>query len=109
MTGVQTCALPIFKHNKRGTALFFSMKKEADTVCISIGDNGTGIPKELAQMVFEPFVVGDESRNSRQGTGLGLAIAKKIVEAHGGVIELVKFPKEGLSTEFRIWMYTDEE
>lgn len=60
-------------------------------------------------MVFEPFVVGDESRNSRQGTGLGLAIAKKIVEAHGGVIELVKFPKEGLSTEFRIWMYTDEE
>ena len=97
------------KHNKRGTALFFSMKKEADTVCISIGDNGTGIPKELAQMVFEPFVVGDESRNSRQGTGLGLAIAKKIVEAHGGVIELVKFPKEGLSTEFRIWMYTDEE
>ena len=97
------------KHNKRGTALFFSMKKEADTVCISIGDNGTGIPKELTQMVFEPFVVGDESRNSRQGTGLGLAIAKKIVEAHGGVIELVKFPKEGLSTEFRIWMYTDEE
>ena len=97
------------KHNKRGTALFFSMKKEADTVCISIGDNGTGIPKELAQMVFEPFVVGDESRNSRQGTGLGLAIAKKIVEAHGGVIELVKVPKEGLSTEFRIWMYTDEE
>ena len=34
---------------------------------------------------------------------------QKIVEAHGGVIELVKFPKEGLSTEFRIWMYTDEE
>ena len=97
------------KHNKRGTMLFFSMKKEADTICISIGDNGTGIPKELAQMVFEPFVVGDESRNSRQGTGLGLAIAKKIVEAHDGVIELVKFPKEGLSTEFRIWMHTDKE
>lgn len=37
------------KHNKRGTMLFFSMKKEADTICISIGDNGTGIPKELAQ------------------------------------------------------------
>lgn len=94
------------KHNKRGTTLWFSMRKEADTIGISIGDNGMGIPKEMSDLVFEPFVVGDESRNSRQGTGLGLAIAKKIVESHGGVIQLVRVPREGLSTEFRIWLHT---
>ena len=54
--------------------------------------NGVKIPKEKADMLFEPFVMGDESRNSKGGSGLGLSIAKKVVEMHGFKIRLVQQP-----------------
>ena len=51
---------------------------------INVGDNGTGIPELLRDRIFEPFV----SYGKENGTGLGLTIAHKIVEEHGGTIEL---------------------
>ena len=68
---------------------------------ICIADDGVGILPELAEHIFEPFVVGDESRNSKQGTGLGLAVGKKIVQAHGGEICLKEAEKRW-STWFEI-------
>ena len=55
----------------------------ADHVEIRIEDRGEGIPKELLQTVFEPYVT-----NKTRGTGLGLAIVKKIIEEHNGVVTL---------------------
>ena len=52
-------------------------------VRIAIVDNGRGIAQEDLQYLFDPFF----SKKTR-GTGLGLANAKKIVEAHGGEIDL---------------------
>jgi signal transduction histidine kinase len=49
---------------------------------IDVWDNGPGIPPEIQDSVFQPFV----SYGKAEGTGLGLAIAKKIVEDHGGQI-----------------------
>jgi nitrogen fixation/metabolism regulation signal transduction histidine kinase len=46
-----------------------------------VQDNGPGIPKEMKQQLFEPYVT-----TKQKGTGLGLAIVKKIVEEHGGII-----------------------
>src|ERR1700691_1685142 len=52
--------------------------------CLQIGvwDNGPGIPPEIQDSVFQPFV----SYGKSEGSGLGLAIVKKIVEDHGGEI-----------------------
>ncbi len=50
---------------------------------IAIRDNGPGFPAGLQEKVFEPFF-----STKMQGTGLGLAIAKRIVEAHGGTIQI---------------------
>lgn len=55
---------------------------------IIIADNGTMIEPQVAEHIFEPFVVADASRESKGGSGLGLSIAKKIVEMHGWTIEL---------------------
>lgn len=96
------------RHNPVGTMLFFSVVTEGNSVKLSIGDNGGGIPRDIRKTIFEPFVVGDESRNSRQGTGLGMAIAKKIVESHNGFIELSGRPSEGMNTEFIIWIRRKE-
>lgn len=96
------------RHNQEGTILRFKIAAEGNSIKITISDNGKGIPPEIADVIFEPFTVGDESRNSKQGTGLGLAIAKKIVKSHKGYISLSKKPERGMSTEFIIWMKMGE-
>lgn len=55
----------------------------ADFVEIKVEDSGSGIPEELFENIFEPYVT-----NKTRGTGLGLAIAKKIVEEHQGELAL---------------------
>ena len=54
-------------------------------VQIEVADTGDGIPAARRDVVFDPFVRGDESR-SGEGAGLGLAISRAIVEGHGGRI-----------------------
>ncbi len=54
-----------------------------ETVTVSIHDTGCGIPRDQLKKVFSPFYTTKE-----KGTGLGLAIAAKIVETHGGSIEV---------------------
>jgi two-component system sensor histidine kinase PilS (NtrC family) len=53
------------------------------SLCISFEDDGPGIAEESRALLFEPFYTTKEG-----GTGLGLAIANKIVEAHGGRMEV---------------------
>ena len=57
---------------------------DGDKVWLEIRDTGPGIPEELRDRMFEPFVTG---RHGRGGTGLGLAITRDIVAAHGGGIQ----------------------
>ncbi len=56
-------------------------------VLITISDTGPGIPDEVKEHIFEPFVT-----NNPQGTGLGLAITKRIITAHKGTIHVTSFP-----------------
>lgn len=54
-----------------------------DVICLCLRDNGPGIPEQARPRLFEPF-----RTTKAHGTGLGLAICKRIVEAHGGQIEV---------------------
>jgi two-component system, NtrC family, sensor histidine kinase AtoS len=54
---------------------------------VSVSDSGPGIPEEIRERIFEPFVT-----TKTQGTGLGLAITKRIVTAHHGSIQVTSFP-----------------
>ncbi len=94
-----------FKYAGEGTTLFVDVTRASDGsgVQIFVGDDGSGISNDEAGDVFAPFVVGEKSRNN-QGSGLGLAVCKKIIEAHGGSIELAKEPHEGRTTEFVIYL-----
>jgi two-component system, NtrC family, nitrogen regulation sensor histidine kinase NtrY len=60
-----------------------SATREGDQIAIDILDNGIGLPKENRNRLLEPYVTTRE-----KGTGLGLAIVGRIVEEHGGRIEL---------------------
>jgi two-component system nitrogen regulation sensor histidine kinase NtrY len=57
--------------------------REGDDVVIDVIDNGIGLPKENRSRLLEPYVTTRE-----KGTGLGLAIVGRILEEHGGRIEL---------------------
>jgi signal transduction histidine kinase len=69
-----------------------------DRACLQIGvwDNGPGVPLTIRDSAFEPFV----SFGKVEGSGLGLAVAKRIVEDHGGEIQLDQSVETG--TLFRI-------
>ena len=65
-------------------------------IVVMIKDNGNGIPDDLKQSIFEPFVT-----TKSRGTGLGLALVAKIVEDHGGLIEVESHPGE---TSFKLFL-----
>ena len=81
------------RHNKTGTAIgLFLIIEDDETIRIMVADNGDKIDEEYAKTIFEPFVVGDESRSTKGGTGLGLSIVKKVLDMHEWNIRLVQSP-----------------
>lgn len=75
-------------------------------VDIVISDTGTGIPKELLPLVFEPFF---STKPSGKGTGLGLSVAKRIIHDHGGEISIESIEGRGTSVLIRLPLYTEEK
>ena len=65
---------------------------------VVVNDQGPGIPESELETVFEPFKQGDAARGS-EGSGLGLAIIKRIVDMHGGKVQLLNRPEGGLSAQ----------
>ncbi|HEX3863944.1 MAG TPA: ATP-binding protein [Stellaceae bacterium] len=63
---------------------------------VSVTDNGGGIPDDLKEHLFDPFVT-----TKRNGTGLGLALVAKVIGDHGGVIEFDSQPRR---TVFRVFL-----
>lgn len=78
------------KHNSSGTRICLSLRIIEDRVYIAVADTGVEIEPKIAEHIFEPFFMGDESRSSKGGNGLGLSIAHKIIEMHGWKLELVQ-------------------
>jgi signal transduction histidine kinase len=60
----------------------------SDDLVVRVNDDGHGIPPELIDDIFEPFV----THGKKDGTGLGLAIARNVVGQHGGTVEVTSEP-----------------
>jgi PAS domain S-box-containing protein len=79
----------------------FGISKEERIVVIEVEDNGCGIKKEDLDRIFDPFFTTRPT-----GTGLGLSITKRIVEEHGGKIEVES--QYGKGSIFRIYLPIEE-
>ncbi|WP_114597675.1 sensor histidine kinase [Renibacterium salmoninarum] len=82
------------KHTDAGTVVTTSLRQaDANTLRLTVADNGPGIPKEFQSAIFDRFSRVDVARSGHDGTtGLGLSIVQAIVAAHGGTISLASEP-----------------
>jgi PAS domain S-box-containing protein len=80
-----------------GGTLTLQTGENSDSIWVSVGDSGGGIPQEQINRIFEPFYT-----TKKKGSGLGLMIVQRIVRAHNGRVELDSHVGRG--TTFRIWL-----
>ena len=76
-------------------SIYVSLQRDSDAVLITVADEGKGIPHETLPNIFRPFFT-----TKGHGTGLGLSLARRIVESHGGQIEVRS--EVGKGTQFII-------
>lgn len=67
-----------------GAPVTVTVRAVGGALRLDVADRGPGVPVEDRERIFEPFVTG-----KTQGTGLGLAVARRVIEAHGGTLEVV--------------------
>ena len=67
--------------------ILVSLDTRGSTTILTVTDNGIGLPRENRQRLLEPYMTMRE-----KGTGLGLAIVSRVMEEHGGRIELGDAP-----------------
>lgn len=89
--GIQAVALNV------KPAIVISIESDSENCYVRISDNGSGIPKEQIQTIFEPYFTTKST-----GTGLGLAMVKQIIENHGGSIEIEKTSELGTTVLFTL-------
>ena len=86
-------------------AIAITGRRDHRWLTITVDDDGPGIPVQLREDVFKPFLRLDDARNQDEGVGgagLGLAIARDIARSHGGDITLGDSPLGGLRATVRI-------
>ena len=74
-----------------------TLKREKDQIALAVADDGIGVPANRVAEVFEPFVKLERSRGHGVGYGVGLNLCQRIVQLHGGTIELI--PRKPRGTE----------
>jgi len=86
------------KFSPQGSLVVIALEanEERGRWCLTVRDEGPGIPKDEQSRIFERFYrLGDELRRETQGTGIGLSLVKSIVEAHRGSVTVESEPGRG--------------
>ena len=85
------------KFTDRGGAIYLGSRNRGNDVCIEVRDSGVGIPAELQQAIFDPFVQAQRGAGGSlsDGVGLGLSISRELAHAMGGDITVQSAPGQG--------------
>lgn len=84
---------------ERPGTITLTTRVEGDGVAVDVADDGNGIAPEVLPKIFDPFF---STKEIGKGTGLGLSISYKIVQQHGGRINVES--KVGSGTRFTVWL-----
>jgi PAS domain S-box-containing protein len=102
MTVLRNLLSNAVKHHDRGNGrIRIEARAEGDLCAFGVTDDGPGVPPAAGERVFRLFQTLTAAE--RGGTGIGLALSKRLVEVHGGRIELVSPVRDGRGASFRFW------
>ena len=92
------------KYTPPGGYLELKVTMDKDELCLTVGDNGSGIDPELMPDIFELFTQGERSPDRHQGgLGLGLALVKSLVQLHAGRVT-ADSPGLGKGARFSVYL-----
>jgi len=90
-----------------GGQVTINVQDNGDRLHVRVIDNGIGISEEDLPNIFDTAYRAPQTKNFRRaGTGLGLAIVKRIVEQHGGQVQVHSQPGEGTTISFDLPLYS---
>lgn len=93
-----------------GGAILIAVQEEAERIFVRVSDDGIGIPPEDLPNLFQTaYRVADARSRKPKGSGIGLAIVRRIVEQHGGRIEVRSQPGAGTTFTFDLPIYSPNE
>jgi signal transduction histidine kinase len=98
------------KYSAKGSPVTVTLQQVGYEAIVSVRDMGIGIPAEMHANIFEPFFrVPDVEvqTGSHTGLGLGLYISRKIIERHGGHIDVESAPESGSTFSVVLPLYVD--
>ncbi|PZR18722.1 MAG: hypothetical protein DI536_02260 [Archangium gephyra] len=98
------------KFSPSKSEVVISVEDIGSRVRFSVRDHGPGIEPELMPRLFEPFVQGENPMvKKHQGAGLGLAISRRLVESHGGRLQVVSARGQGATFFFDLEAHLGEQ
>ena len=90
------------KYSPASAPIRIQAATDGDTLLVTITDVGIGIPPDMLERVFEPFVQVDRSgTGTHEGLGIGLTLVRRVVELHGGTV-LAESDGEGAGTRLLV-------
>jgi CheY-like chemotaxis protein len=102
VTNLLTNAAKYTSRTKGGAEIWLKLTREGNHAVLQVRDEGIGIPADMLEKIFEPFVQAESSLSrSRGGLGLGLTLVRQLVGLHGGTVT-VESAGPGRGAEFSV-------
>lgn len=96
------------KYSPEESTVSIHVQRSSQRLWILVDDQGSGIPENLRERIFEPFFRVDDARTRQQGgTGLGLALVHAIAQFHGGTVSVSETPTGGSRFRFELPCQSD--
>jgi len=90
------------KFTPPGGQIILAAQTEGKEAVFTVADTGVGIPESEQGKVFDSFQRRDVAGSGHRGAGLGLPLVRRLVDLHGGTVELVSVPAEGTTVTVRL-------